>query len=45
MSTRPRSNRPGFGNKNGSQKGRQAGGRGRNQTVPCRHPEIKKGRR
>lgn len=30
--------RRGFGKKDGSQQGRNAGGRGRNQTDTCRHP-------
>jgi hypothetical protein len=34
-----------YGNKDGSQKGRKSGGRGRNQTSDCRHPTIKKGRK
>ena len=37
--------RKGFGSKDGSQKGRKAGGRGRNRTTKCRHPSIKKKRR
>jgi len=34
--------KPGFGNKDGTQKGWKSGGGGRNRTTPCRHPEIKK---
>ena len=34
----------GFGKKNGSQKGKQTGGQGRNKTTKCRNPSIKKGR-
>jgi len=33
-----------FGLKDGSQRGRRLGGRGRNQTLVCRHPKIKKRR-
>ena len=36
--------RLGRGLKDGSQQGRKAGGRGRNRTPNCRHPEIKKRR-
>ena len=36
--------RKGFGQKNGSQIGRKSGGRGRNRTDECRHPELKKRR-
>ena len=36
--------RRGFGQKNGSQQGSKAGGRGRNRTATCRHPSIKKRR-
>ena len=34
--------RKGFGKKDGDQRGRKAGGRGRNQTDECRHPSKKK---
>ena len=34
----------GFGLKDGSQKGLKVGGRGRNRTIECRHPLIKKER-
>ena len=34
-----------FGKKDGSQKGRKNGGRGRNKTSECRHPKIKKKRK
>lgn len=34
-----------FGRKDGSQTGRNSGGRGMNQTDDCRHPEVKKKRR
>jgi len=37
--------RRGNGNKDGSQKGRASGGRGRNQTSTCRHPSVKKSRK
>lgn len=37
--------RRGFGRKEGSQKGKQQGGRRRNKTDECRHPEIKKRRK
>jgi len=40
-----RRNKMTYGNKDGSQKGRKSGGRGRNKTSTCRHPEIKKGRK
>ena len=30
-----------YGRKDGSQRGRRQGGRGRNRTDTCRHPEIK----
>jgi len=33
-----------FGAKDGSQRGLKNGGRGRNKTSSCRHPNIKKGR-
>ena len=36
--------RKGFGKKDGSQKGWNEGGRGRNRTANCRHKEIKKKR-
>lgn len=36
--------RTGYGKKDGGQRGRKAGGRGRNRTSNCRHPEIKKNR-
>ena len=36
--------RRGFGKRDGSQRGRQQGGRGRNQTSNCRHPSIRKNR-
>jgi len=34
--------RRGFGKKDGSQRGFKVGGRGRNRTSKCRHPEKKK---
>ena len=34
-----------IGQKDGSQQGWKRGGRGRNRTDECRHPEIKKNRR
>lgn len=37
--------RRGFGRKSGDQKGWKQGGRGRNKTSKCRHPNIKKGRK
>ena len=37
--------RRGYGRKDGSQRGRQGGGRGRNRTSNCRHPSIKKKRK
>jgi len=37
--------RRGFGKRDGSQRGRQDGGRGRNQTDSCRHPSRKKNRK
>jgi len=36
--------RRGFGKRDGSQRGRNAGGMGRNQTSSCRHPTIRKNR-
>lgn len=33
-----------YGNKDGKQTGWKKGGRGRNQTDSCRHPQIKKKR-
>jgi len=39
-----RSGRRGFGKRDGSQRGRSNGGRGRNQSKVCRHPKIKKNR-
>jgi len=33
-----------YGSKDGSQRGRKSGGRGRNQTSSCRHPKIKRNR-
>ena len=36
--------RRGFGKKDGSKRGLQAGGRGRNRPSPCRHPKIKRSR-
>jgi len=36
--------RDGYGKKDGSQKGRKEGGRGRNRTSDCRHPEKRKER-
>jgi len=36
--------RTGFGRRDGSQKGLRAGGRGRNRTLNCRHPNLKKKR-
>ena len=37
--------RQGYGLRDGSQRGRREGGRGRNRTSNCRHPKIKKRRR
>ena len=37
--------RRGFGRKDGSQRGWLSGGRGRNRTEDCRHPETKKNRK
>jgi len=37
--------RRGFGKRDGSQRGQQSGGIGRNQTDNCRHPSIKKSRK
>ncbi len=34
-----------FGRKDGSQRGKRTGGRGKNQTSTCRHPAIKKKRK
>jgi len=34
-----------YGSKDGSQRGRKKGGRGRNRTSTCRHPKIKRRRR
>ena len=34
----------GFGRKDGSRKGFEQGGRGRNRADNCRHPSIKKSR-
>lgn len=34
--------RKGFGKKDGSRKGQEAGGRGRNQTDNCRHPSKRR---
>ncbi len=34
--------RRGYGRKDGSQRGRKSGGRGRNRTTVCRHPSKKK---
>ena len=34
-----------YGKKDGSRRGRQQGGRGKNQTDECRHPKIKKDRK
>ncbi len=34
--------RKGYGKKDGSGKGIKQGGRGRNKTTPCRHPQKKK---
>jgi len=31
-----------YGAKDGSQKGRKSGGKGRNRTSSCRHPAVKK---
>lgn len=36
--------RPGYGKKDGSARGRKAGGRGQNRTDNCRHPNKKKKR-
>ena len=33
--------RNGYGKKDGSQRGRRQGGRGRNKTSNCRHPDKK----
>jgi len=40
----PRRRPRGQGLKDGSQSGRNSGGRGRNQTSTCRHPEKRKRR-
>ena len=37
-----RNNRKGFGQKDGSQKGWNLGGRGQNRTDNCRHPSKRK---
>ena len=37
--------RQGYGRKDGSQKGARQGGKGRNRTDDCRHPNIKKKRK
>ena len=37
--------RRGFGRKDGSQRGRKAGGRGQNRTSICRNPSKKKNRK
>jgi len=34
--------RAGYGKKDGQQKGRKEGGKGRNRTDECRHPEKKR---
>jgi hypothetical protein len=34
--------REGYGRKDGSQKGRKEGGRRRNKTLKCRHPNIRR---
>ena len=36
--------RRGYGRKDGSQRGWKEGGRGRNRTTKCRHPEERKKR-
>ena len=36
--------RSGYGRKDGSQKGRKSGGKGRNRTSKCRHPKLRKNR-
>lgn len=36
--------RPGYGLKDGSQKGRREGGRGRNIIEKCRHPNMQRRR-
>jgi len=36
--------RRGYGKKEGKQNGAKEGGRGRNRTSKCRHPELKKKR-
>ena len=36
--------RKNYGQKDGSQRGRKEGGKGRNRTPNCRHPEIKRRR-
>lgn len=37
--------RPGYGRKDGSQRGFRSGGRGRNRTSSCRHPKTRSIRR
>jgi len=37
--------RRGFGRKDGSRRGFEQGGGGRNRTEKCRHPSIKKNRK
>jgi len=37
-----KSKRKGFGLEDGSKRGLKEGGKGRNKTFDCRHPEIKK---
>lgn len=34
--------RQGYGMKDGSERGRKEGGKGRNKTKECRHPEKRK---
>ena len=36
--------RKGYGNRDGSQKGKNQGGGRRNETISCRHPAIKRKR-
>ena len=40
-----RGRRQGYGRMDGSQRGWKEGGRGRNRTSNCRHPELRKNRR
>ncbi len=44
MATKRGGRGTGYGQKNGSQRGLKSGGRGRNRTSTCRHPNLKKKR-